>query len=101
MYQQFDLLPTAVVEKTPTPRTHIRIARPPAAVCTGCGGMLKGVLDVRARPLPEFVVGGCVSYQQCPNYGVAIRVPIEYVDCELLPAAVIEAPAPKLLVSAP
>jgi hypothetical protein len=100
MSQQLDLLPATVVEKTPAPRTHIRIARPPAAVCTGCGGMLKGVLDVRVRPMPEFIVGACMGYLQCPNHGIAVRVPIDYVDCELLPAAVIEGPAQKLLVSA-
>lgn len=99
MNQQMDAFPTTVVEKTPAPRTHIRIARPPAAVCTGCGGMLKGVIDMCQRPLPAFVTGGCLGDRKCPNHGVAVRVPIDYVDCEILPAEHILASAPKLLVA--
>lgn len=88
---QLDLLPKpAVVEKPAEPRTHIVALLQPAFLCTECGGALKGTLDIRVRPMPQFVLGTCMSSTVCPNHGVTIRVPLLFVNCQIEPAAVVE-----------
>lgn len=95
-----ELLPKpAVTEKPAEPRTHIIALMPPSMLCTECGGALGGSLDIRQRPMPQFVLGTCRSWLKCPNHGITVRVPLLFVRCQIVPPEAVNE-SPKLLMPA-
>ena len=93
-----ELLPKpAVTEKPAEPRTHLIVLMPPAGICVECGTALRGTLDIRARPMPQFIEAKC-GYLPCPNHNVTVRFPLLFVRAQIVPPEAVSEPAPKLLV---